>query len=321
MGLFDRLKGPVFLKDDSEAEHQLKVLEELRQSAVGKTAEMIDQDIRMVQAGIAGEKQIRFELENSHIPMYVLHDLYLEYDGLTAQIDYFIITRMHQFVIECKNLFGDIEINSNGDFTRTITYGRHKKKEGMYSPITQNLRHMELIKQMRGAEKNILVRGSFEKNFFHNYRSVVVLANPKTVLNARYAKKKVREQVIRADQLAEYIRKVDSERGSISCSEKEMEALAQYFLNAHKPHAVDYTEKYREMIESESENKPETAVKPDVREPQMEENQQKPEAENLLCPRCGAPMVKRIAKKGANAGNEFYGCSNFPRCRCIINIQ
>ena len=321
MGLFDRLKGPVFLKDDSEAEHQLKVLEELHQSAVGKTAEMIDQDIRMVQAGIAGEKQIRFELENSHIPMYVLHDLYLEYDGLTAQIDYFIITRMHQFVIECKNLFGDIEISSNGDFTRTITYGRHKKKEGMYSPITQNRRHMELIKQMRGAEKNFLVKGTFEKNFFHNYRSVVVLANPKTVLNARYAKKEVREQVIRADRLAEYIRKVDSERGSISCSEKEMEALAQYFLKAHKPQAVDYTEKYRKMIEAESENKPETAVKPDIPESQIEENQQKPEAENLLCPRCGAPMVKRIAKKGANTGNEFYGCSNFPRCRCVINIQ
>jgi ssDNA-binding Zn-finger/Zn-ribbon topoisomerase 1 len=75
------------------------------------------------------------------------------------------------------------------------------------------------------------------------------------------------------------------------------------------------------MIEAESENKQETAVKPDVSEPQMEEKQQKPEAENLVCPRCGAPMVKRIAKKGANVGNEFYGCSNFPKCRCIIDIQ
>ena len=337
MGLIEKLtgklKGPVFLKDNSEAEQQLKTLEELRKTATGKTAELIEQDIWMVQAGILGEKQIRFELENSHIPMYVLHDLYLEYDGLSAQIDYFIITRMHQFVIECKNLYGDIEINGNGDFTRTVSYGRHRKKEGMYSPITQNRRHMELIKQMRVAEKHILVRSTYEKNFFSNYRSVVVLANPKTVLNARHAKKEVRDQVIRADQLAEYIRKVDAERGSISSSEKEMEKLAQYFLSAHKPHAMDYTEKYRAMIEADAGKQPEVAESPAAPVPQPEvaespvapvpqpEMAEQQDAESLVCPRCGAPMVKRKAKKGANAGKEFYGCSNYPKCRCIINIQ
>jgi hypothetical protein len=34
-----------------------------------------------------------------------------------------------------------------------------------------------------------------------------------------------------------------------------------------------------------------------------------------ICPRCSSPMVKRVAKRGSNKGNEFYGCSNFPRCR------
>lgn len=33
------------------------------------------------------------------------------------------------------------------------------------------------------------------------------------------------------------------------------------------------------------------------------------------CPRCGVPMVIRTAKSGANAGNKFYGCSNYPTCR------
>ncbi len=33
------------------------------------------------------------------------------------------------------------------------------------------------------------------------------------------------------------------------------------------------------------------------------------------CPKCGNSLVKRVAKKGVNAGNEFYGCSGFPRCR------
>jgi restriction system protein len=33
------------------------------------------------------------------------------------------------------------------------------------------------------------------------------------------------------------------------------------------------------------------------------------------CPTCGSPMVQRIAKRGANAGESFWGCPGFPACR------
>ena len=33
------------------------------------------------------------------------------------------------------------------------------------------------------------------------------------------------------------------------------------------------------------------------------------------CPACSKPMVKRTAKRGANAGEEFWGCSAYPACR------
>lgn len=39
-----------------------------------------------------------------------------------------------------------------------------------------------------------------------------------------------------------------------------------------------------------------------------------------LCPRCSSAMVKRTAKGGDNAGKEFWGCSNFPKCREIVTI-
>ena len=32
------------------------------------------------------------------------------------------------------------------------------------------------------------------------------------------------------------------------------------------------------------------------------------------CPKCGKPMIKRIAKKGVNAGKEFWSCSSYPNC-------
>ena len=36
------------------------------------------------------------------------------------------------------------------------------------------------------------------------------------------------------------------------------------------------------------------------------------------CPKCGSEMVERIAKKGANAGKAFPGCSSFPKCRHTV---
>ena len=35
------------------------------------------------------------------------------------------------------------------------------------------------------------------------------------------------------------------------------------------------------------------------------------------CPRCGAAMVLRTVKDGANTRRQFWGCSNYPRCRVI----
>lgn len=314
MGLFDKIKEPVFFKDDSSAEAQLAALQELKKTATGEVVEEIEQEIRRVDAGIYGEKSVRYELENSHIPMFVLHDLYLECEGLTAQIDYMIITRKHVFILECKNLYGNIEINSAGDFVRTVTFGRHTKKEGIYSPITQNRRHLELIKQIRGAERsNFLTKAIFEKYFYDSYRSVVVLANPKTILNARYAKKEVRDQVIKVDQLAEYIRKVDADPKADTSSERDMQELAQFFLNAHKEQSPDYVAKFKDRCKSE-ESAPDARVEPIPEKAASTEKQ-------VLCPKCGAVMIKRKATKGANAGNEFYGCSQYPKCRGIVQIS
>lgn len=33
------------------------------------------------------------------------------------------------------------------------------------------------------------------------------------------------------------------------------------------------------------------------------------------CPSCNALMVKRTARRSANAGSDFWGCSKYPNCR------
>jgi hypothetical protein len=36
---------------------------------------------------------------------------------------------------------------------------------------------------------------------------------------------------------------------------------------------------------------------------------------NTTCPKCGSPLVTRIARWGGSAGKSFLGCSGFPKCR------
>jgi len=40
-----------------------------------------------------------------------------------------------------------------------------------------------------------------------------------------------------------------------------------------------------------------------------------PPAQAQACPVCAKRMVRRTAKRGANAGGEFWGCTGYPSCR------
>ena len=323
MALFGSPK-PVVLKEGSAAEEQLRQMEDAKGTLSPRAEARLEKDLRLVRAGIDGERHILYELKNSHMDMFILQDLFLEHEGLTAQIDFLVITPQRNFVIECKNLVGNIEINSRGDFIRTFEGG---KKEGIYSPVTQNHRHLELIKALRKAGRSTvanLVAGSSTDDA---YRSLVVLANPKTILNDRYAKRDVKAQVIRADQLIETIKRINNEKGPgrDKTFRSVTQDCAEWFLAQHKPREIDYLAKYRE--------KPKTEQKPSRPEPSASNNsdseplvtsvseQSAANEVSILCPKCGAPMVKRTARKGARAGKPFYGCSNYHKCRGIVNLE
>lgn len=255
MGLFDRMKEPVFLKESSNAEQQLARLRDLEPLLTPEGQAIIKQDIRSLEYGIAGEKNIAFELKNSHMPMYILHDIYLEEGDLSAQIDYLVVTRKICFIIECKNLYGDIEINSSGDFYRTTEFYGRKKREGIYSPITQNQRHLELLKMIKTEKiNNKLIKFGAERFFEDFHKTVVVLANPKTILNAKFAKKEIKDKVIRADQLIKYIRDMYERSNELADSDEEMLSWAQSFLKLHKDIEKDYAGQYEQYIATNIKN-------------------------------------------------------------------
>lgn len=39
------------------------------------------------------------------------------------------------------------------------------------------------------------------------------------------------------------------------------------------------------------------------------------------CVRCNVKMVRRMAKSGKNAGGEFWGCTNYPKCKNTMQIR
>jgi len=248
MGIFDKLNGPVFLKESSDAVGQLEQLNRLYQNAEGSLKKQIELDMKLLSYGISGEETVAFELKNSFMPMVVLHDLYLEHQGLSAQIDYLVVTKKKVFIIECKNLFGNLEVNSNGDFIRTIGFNGKVKKEGIYSPITQNQRHMDLLRKLRKDNKsNFLSKMLFDTFFEENYQSIVVLANPKTVINMKYAKKDVKEKIIRSDQLIDYMKMANRKSNSDPTPDKKMLEIAESYLSYHKEKSIDYSQKYQQL--------------------------------------------------------------------------
>ncbi len=249
MGLFDKMKEPVFLKESSDAEAQLKKLKDLVPLLNADGQEMSEKNIKILESGIAGEKNITSELKKSHMPLYILHDINLDGSDSGSQIDYLVFTKKICFVIESKNLFGDIEITKSGDFIRTTEVDGMKKNERIYSPIIQNKRHLELMKKTKmDANKGKYSQLMLQHFFEMLNKSIVVLGNPKTVLNAKLAQKEIKDKVIRADQLTKYIKSFYAKSEQAQHSDFQFLELARSYLLLHKQITRDITAKYREYL-------------------------------------------------------------------------
>lgn len=305
MGLFDKIREPIVLKEGNSLKKQLEELEQLHCNADGELKEKIKKDIYAVKAGMAGEEQIMYELKNSHMPMYIIHDWTITHGDQKAQIDFLVVTRGKAFIIECKNLWGDITVDNNGQFVRKVNYGKHYAKEAMYSPIEQNRKHLELLKEISLSNKGMLGKIAVNKWFDTWYQGVVVMANPKMVVNDRYAPKEIKQQLVRADGLVDYIRKINSSGDVENQSEKEFTDFANRLLAMNVESDVDYTSRYREELLRQKEEK----------------NVDQRASTEPTCPRCGGKLVKRVARKGTNAGNVFYGCENYPKCRGLMSEE
>ncbi len=249
----DIIREPTFIKDDNSAVQQLEALEKLLSETPTDAPcyIQIQRDIKLLRAGISGENNVAYELKSSFMPIYIFHDLFLEYRDLTAQMDYLVIHKNFVLVIECKKMLGDIEITSKGDFIRIFKTadGRTVKREGIYSPIVQNERHCAILKQILPQ----IFPKTNPKFWDTAVKSVVVVANPKSVIQDKYAKKEIKSQIIKYDQLKQYMQGLAKSNADVfSFRNDSLKKICDRLLEMHKENPTDYTEKYTAFVQEQT---------------------------------------------------------------------
>jgi len=84
--IFNKFNDTVLYKDGNTLQNKIKELKLKLDNCSIKEKEKIKNDIKKYEYGLKGEANIIYELMNSHIPMYILHDINIEYKGYKAQI-------------------------------------------------------------------------------------------------------------------------------------------------------------------------------------------------------------------------------------------
>ena len=254
MGLIDsaidafRFKDTVFYKENSDLQSKYDALKKLNEEYPNN--EELLSELFIVKKGLDGENEIAYQLKKAHIGMYVLRDIKVKHEDLTAQIDYVIITPVYTYYVECKNLVGDITVTDKGDFIREFTINGKKIKKGMYSPLRQVEAQREVIRKIWESNSSAIKKFFASKNFEYYRRVLVVAANQDTILNTNRAPKEMKYKILRADALVRQIEYDLDHRGNDEYleSKKGMEEMAQSYIALSSKEEINYYDYYKEKF-------------------------------------------------------------------------
>ena len=221
-----------------------------------------------------------------------LRNLYLPRDdGETSEIDLVYITKKGIFVIESKNYSGWIFGNGSDQYwTQSLP---NKQKNRFYNPIKQNQTHIRWLLHFLGEEIKVYSMIVFSercelKKVDFKGKDIWLCKRDELIGSIRYVWNHS-EDVLTAEQVSRIAEKLEPlTNADETVRQAHIDSINQRFDKAEQP----------------------AAAEPESEPAKQEETDKK-------CPRCGAALVLRTAKKGENAGNQFYGCSAFPKCRYI----
>lgn len=229
---------PLAIKEFNDNPKQLNDLEYLITKVDDiKKRKFIEDDLFLLKYGLVGERNVDFEIKHCNIPMLTFHNLRIKYGDFVANTDFVLMTKNRFYILETKRLSGDIVIDNKGNFIRNIkdSKGNLIKREGMYSPISQAERQGNII-------KTVFIEEGYSDEL--QVIPLVVIANPKTIINMEDAPREVCDKVIRYDQLRyvlDYYEKIES---PFTFTEDVMEEMAEVLLYYDEPIVYNYKDKY-----------------------------------------------------------------------------
>lgn len=224
------------------ADDQSALIEHLERRAAGTGADAAKakKELSIRRAGLKGERDSAYLIDFDYAATSnwaVIHDLRLEHSGRVAQLDHVLINRwMDVYVLESKHFNAGVKITETGEFMRWNSYTR--SFEGMPSPIEQNERHIQVLKDVM-AEIDLPTR--LGVRITPAFQSFVLIA-----AGARVDRPKGFDssRVIKADQLKKAIwRDIDSENSIVGLvkfaakivSSETMRAVAEALAARHTP--------------------------------------------------------------------------------------
>ncbi|MCM1048404.1 MAG: NERD domain-containing protein [Clostridiales bacterium] len=205
-------------------------------------------------------------------------------DGTTTEIDVILIHSSGIFVIESKNYSGWIFGNEKDKmWTQTLrSNGGKVQKKHFYNPIMQNNAHLKWLKTIVG--KNVPVYSLIAFSERCTLKNVTLESTDIVVINRQHIYESVKYMGNRSIQA---LSKMDIDR--IYEMLYPYTQTTEYERQQHIDNILTAQHKTNDNIVSYNINR--------------------------ICPKCGAELVLRTAKKGKHVGEQFYGCSNYPKCR------
>lgn len=190
----------MLIKSADNKSSRLKLLEDLKQQPLNKQqGEWLEKELWALRTGIQGEKDAAYYInaeykDSDHYA--ILHDLRIEVEGETAQIDHLLIGHYFAFLFETKNFNGNIDINERGEFTVKYAKGRAR---GIPSPLEQSRRHERIFSKLLDR-LNIRNASTNEKIRIRH----IVLMSPNSIIKRPDSEKFDTSNIIKADALRQW---------------------------------------------------------------------------------------------------------------------
>ncbi|MDQ0154209.1 NERD domain-containing protein [Robertmurraya andreesenii] len=213
---------------------RLKKLEalSLRISDLHPKAPEVTQDLIRQKSGYKGERAVAYYLD--FLPekeTFIFHNLRLPTVKHHFQIDFLALTRHAAFILECKNIFGELFFDSS--FNQLIRTANNQE-EGFPDPVSQVKWHQKQLHHWLEHH-----------NLGHlPIHPLVVMSNPTAILKKSPNDREITKTVVKIQNLIERMEEIESRNTQEILELKDMRKLSKTLLRVHTPEDIDILKYY-----------------------------------------------------------------------------